>query len=78
MEERIKLIMADILNVDENSIDESTSMAIVDSWDSLNHINLCVSFEQEFQVTFDVAEIESMVSYGDVLDVLRRKLETAI
>lgn len=75
MEQKIKQIMADVLNLDAKSIDEATSKDQTASWDSLNHINLVLAFEQEFQVSFDVNEIESMLSYKNILEVLDRKLQ---
>ena len=66
--------MADILGVDPDSIDVSTAKDSTASWDSLNHINLVVALEQEFQISFDVTEIESMLSFSDILETLERKL----
>jgi len=66
--------MADILDLPADSIDDSTVMERIDSWDSLTHINLCLAFEQEFQVSFEVSEIESMLSYTDFVEVLEKKL----
>jgi acyl carrier protein len=75
VEEQVRRVMADILELDPKSIDTSTSKDNTSSWDSLGHINLIVGLEQEFQVSFDVSEIESMVSFSDVLDALERKLQ---
>jgi len=75
VEQKIKQIMADVLNLDAQSIDEATVKDHTESWDSLNHINLVMAFEQEFQVSFDVTEIESMLSYSDILEVLDRKVQ---
>lgn len=75
MEEQVRQVMADILNLDLNSIDGSTSKDSTSSWDSLSHINLIVALEQEFQVSFEVSEIESMLSYQDILETLGRKLQ---
>jgi acyl carrier protein len=73
-DERVRHVMADVLDLDPDRIDASTAMESVESWDSLTHINMCLALEQEFQVSFDVAEMESMLSYGDVLQVLQAKL----
>ena len=75
MEQEVKQVMSDILDLDANSIDVSTAKDGTASWDSLNHINLIVALEQEFQVSFDVAEIESMLSFSDILETLERKLQ---
>ena len=74
MEERVKQIMADVLDLDPPAIDGGTAMDTIESWDSLTHINLCLSLEQDFQVAFTVAEMEAMVSYDDILRVLGEKL----
>jgi acyl carrier protein len=74
MEDRVRQVMADILDLDADAIDESTAMESVSSWDSLSHINLCLGLEQEFQVSLEVAEIEAMLSYPDILQVLQQKL----
>ena len=75
MEERVKQIMADILDLDPVSIEDGTAMDTVESWDSLSHVHLCTSLEQDFQVSFSVTEIESMLSYEDILRVLGGKLD---
>lgn len=75
MEEQVRRVMADVLELDPKGIDDSTSKDRTASWDSLSHINLIVALEQEFQVSFDVGEIESMLSYSDILDTLDRKLQ---
>lgn len=75
MEQQVKQLMGDILGVDPNSIDVSTAKDGTASWDSLNHINLIIALEQEFQVSFDVTEIESMLSFPDILESLEKKLE---
>jgi acyl carrier protein len=74
VEEQIKQVIADILDVDPNSINESTNRDNTSKWDSLNHINLMIALEQEFSVTFDPTEMESMFSFADILEVLDRKL----
>ena len=74
MEERLKEVIGDVLDLDPGSIDASTTKDTTDSWDSLNHINLVVALEQEFQVSFDVAEIESMQTFTDILDTLEKKI----
>jgi acyl carrier protein len=74
MEERIKRVMADLLDLDTNLIDESTKMDRVHTWDSLNHIKLCCGLEQEFDISLSVSEIESMLSYPAIQQVIRRKV----
>jgi len=74
MEEQVRQIMADLLDLDREAIDESTTRDGVDAWDSLKHVALCLALEEEFKVSFDVQELEAMISYPDVLAILRQKL----
>jgi acyl carrier protein len=74
MEERIKQIMADVLDLEPRAIDGDTAMDTIERWDSLTHLTLCLSLEQDFQVSFTVNEMEAMLSYDDILLVLSDKL----
>jgi acyl carrier protein len=74
MHEQIKQILADILDMPLEDIGDDTSMENTARWDSLNHINLVAALEQELDVSFDIDEIESMVSYLDILQVVQSKL----
>ena len=74
MEDKVKQLMSDILDLDVNSIDESTSRNNTSTWNSLNHVNLLVALEEEFSVAFDPAELELMVSFMDILEILDRRL----
>jgi len=73
MEERIKQVMADILGVDPDAIDGATSMQDIESWDSANHISLCLGLEEAFQIQLDVSDMEAMVSYDDILHIVTSK-----
>jgi acyl carrier protein len=66
--------MADVFEVDAGSITDQATSRSVDRWDSANHVRLVLALEEEFGVTFDVAEIESMVRFESVVETLERKL----
>jgi acyl carrier protein len=75
MEEQVRQVMADILDLDPKSIDESTTQDNTTSWDSLNQINLLIALEQEFQVSFEPTEIEYMISFTDIVELLEKKFQ---
>ncbi len=66
--------MADLLRLDAAKIDETTSMDNTEAWDSANHISMVLALEEEFGISFDVAEIEGMVSYFDVVQTVAAKI----
>ena len=70
METRVKQIMQDMLGIDAATIGESTRMETVPAWDSVVHVNLCASLEEEFALTLSASDMESMVSYPAILKVL--------
>ena len=74
VEQTIKEVMALILNIDAQRIDDGTSMDNTPGWDSANHINLVLALEEEFAVSFEVTELEMMVSYFDIVGVVGAKL----
>ena len=45
-----------------------------EAWDSANHISMMLALEDEFGISFDVSEIESMTSYFDVVQTVAAKL----
>lgn len=74
VEQTVKEVMAVVLNIDAASVDDGTSMDNTPGWDSANQINLVLALEEEFSVSFEVAELEMMSSYFDIVSVLNGKL----
>ncbi len=70
----IKRVMADVLDLDVNAITDDTSVDNSPKWDSANHIHLVLALEEEFSVSFDVLELESMLSFFDIVNVVQSKL----
>lgn len=70
MEARIRQVMADILGIDAAAIGAGTSMETVERWDSAAHISLVAALEEEFGTSLAVEEIEAMLSYRRIVEVL--------
>ncbi len=73
MENRIKKVMSEILNIDVSSINDNTSPENVESWDSLKQMNIIVALEEEFDIEFSDEEIGEMLNYRLILEVLKEK-----
>jgi acyl carrier protein len=71
----VRQVMADVLDLDPGAITDETSVENTPRWDSANHIQLVLALEEEFSISFDVAELESMVSFGAVMRTLQGKLQ---
>jgi acyl carrier protein len=62
MEDRIKKIMSEILDVEYSDINEESSLHSMDKWDSFKHTELILALEKEFGIRFDDEEIPTMVN----------------
>lgn len=72
--ESIQPIFRDIFEDDELIISRETSAETIEEWDSLAHINLVTSIEQEFGVRFALGELESLQNVGEMVDLITQKL----
>ena len=73
MEEKVKTIMAGILEVPVDSITEATRMGNVDTWDSLRHMEIIVAIEEAFGLEFAAEDLMEMTSMQDIMRVLSTK-----
>ena len=60
--ERFCNVVGAILGVAPTSVTDGLSPDTVDTWDSLNHINLMSALEQEFGVLFNAAKLNEAPS----------------
>lgn len=71
--QKLKKIIADVLGLDETSITQSFSYRDTDRWDSLKHMEIITSLEQNYSVTFTVDEIVNMTSVEEIMRILNQK-----
>lgn len=73
MEISLETVLADILQIPKETVNDELAMKDLDTWDSLKHMELIVSLEQQLgiQLTFD--EIVAMKSVGDIKRVLSKR-----
>ena len=74
LEDRVKNVMADILDLPASQITVSTTKEDTETWDSLAQINVASALEAEFNVTFRVDEIEAMTSYATIVSIISEKI----
>ena len=65
--------IASTLHVPLERVTDELTMAEVETWDSLQHMNLIASLEQVFGVELTFEEIISMQSVGEIKRVLSSK-----
>ncbi|MHC1791945.1 acyl carrier protein [Solidesulfovibrio sp.] len=62
MEDKVKMIFAQIMELPVESVSIDSSPDNVEEWDSLKHMNLILALEQNFGITFDEEQIVEMMS----------------
>ena len=73
MESRVKKVIAEILDIEINSINDNTSPETVESWDSLKQMNIIVGLEEEFDIEFSDEDIIEMLSFRLICEVVGEK-----
>lgn len=74
LQEQIREIMAVLFSMDAADIGPESSIETVEKWDSLQHVNLMMALEQEFDVRIDVEDAVEMTSFTAVCETLSRYL----
>ena len=69
-EERIKDVLANVFGISIEIIQDNTSPDNISTWDSLNHINMIVAIEEEFQITLSEDSIMQMNNYALIKTIL--------
>jgi acyl carrier protein len=71
---RVQRIVGDVFSIPIAHITLESSADTIESWDSLQHLNLILALEQEFGLQFTPEEIERLSSVGDINALLEQKL----
>ena len=77
IDQRLRLVLADVLGVDSASVSELASPATIDTWDSLRHMSLIVALEEEFGITLDDDALDESTSYLGARACVVRLLDRA-
>lgn len=70
---KLRQIVANVLGVSPDEIRKSSSPRDFPQWDSAAHIDIVLSVEAEYGVSFRPEEMMDALSVGALEDVLRRK-----
>jgi acyl carrier protein len=63
IEDRIRRVLAEVLDLDPSDVSAETSKETVQAWSSLQHLTVVLSLEEEFEIQFDEDETLSIVSF---------------
>ena len=71
--ERLNEVFRDLFDDDSIEVNENTTSADIEGWDSLEHISLMSSVEQEFGIRFSMGEIQSMKNVGEMVNIILKR-----
>jgi len=74
---QVERIFADVFSVPIEQITPAGSPNTIESWDSLNHLNLALALEQEFEVELTPEDIEQLLSVEHAVMLIEEKLGAA-
>lgn len=74
MREKVFEIIAQVMNIPIESIKADSSPETIENWDSLKHMSLILTLEEEFGIQFNDEEIVEMLTVTMIIDVLNNKL----
>ena len=76
--ERLRRIFADLFSVPLENILPTSSPETIETWDSMHHLELVLALEQEFELQFSPEEIEQLLSFELVVNIVSEKLNIQV
>ena len=69
--EKIKAIIAEVLNIDADSITEDTTFVDDPGADSLDIFQIIMGIEEEYDIELDNESVEQIQTVGDAVEAIR-------
>ena len=71
--DEIREVMSEILHVSPDDIAPDTSRSDIETWDSVEHLNLMLAMEERFGISLEVEDLSKMTSVPAIQEVLAEK-----
>lgn len=68
--ERVNEVFREIFDDEVLEVNEDTTAADVEGWDSLKHISLIEAIEEEFDIRFTMKQVNGMKNVGEMLSII--------
>lgn len=72
IKEKVKSIMQRVFEIE--TVPDNISQSNNGNWDSLRHLDLVVSIEEDFNFSLEPTEIEQMTSLENIISVVESKI----
>lgn len=71
MKEKVYQIISQIMETSVDSISENSSGDDIDKWDSLKHMDLMMTLEEEFEIQFTDEELVESTDVKSILEAIQ-------
>jgi acyl carrier protein len=72
--EKLNSILCEVLSLSAGDLSDNLAMVDVEGWDSLSHMDLIASIEEEMSIELSADDIMIMTSIGVVRTIVQKKL----
>ncbi|MEX2048809.1 MAG: acyl carrier protein [Gemmatimonadota bacterium] len=66
LDQRLAGVLEAVLGPDARDLSDDDGPGTISSWDSVNHLNLVLAIEAEFEIRFATSEIPDLLSVGKI------------
>lgn len=73
--EKVNAVIQDVFDDDSIRVSDETVASDVDGWDSLMHITLIGTIEDEFDIKFAMKDVVRMKNVGQMIDLIMEQLD---
>ena len=73
--QRIKTVIATVLDIEPEMISDDASPGGFERWDSLRHMNIIMALEEEFEIKFTEQQMSELLNIKLILLVVRDALK---
>ncbi len=75
---KVQDLVAQIFGIDRALVLPESTPETIETWDSLQHLNLVLALEQEFQIQFSPEEIEQLQSVELISMLVEEKISCEV
>lgn len=72
--ERLRAVFIEVLRSKDLRLEESLAQGSLRGWDSMNHVQIIVKLQGQFNLELATEDVLGLKTVGDMIDLVERKL----
>lgn len=69
--QKILAVMSAVFEIDIDDIPENAAPGVIETWDSLKHMNLVLALEEEFEIRFNDDDIAELITISLIESIIK-------